>query len=204
VRATWFSYLTHQQYHTSVAVSVNRQYLHRTHRKEINNTYTTKTQKKTLRKLQRKTRNCFWGVHLMEWRSQNRNRSSKTMKKDKAKQNKGEWFYMSQHIRLNRNRTVKRFYTQQKIGFRIKSRIWLVFIILLNNNKLVRSRSQKIACFKCVTFFKTSVKRALNDVSDEPKHVERTLLCGIKLLCLTASFVSISIFSFISLSIQPI
>ena len=53
-------------------------------------------------------------------------------------------------------------------------------------------------------FFKTFIKRVLNDVSDEPKNVERTLLCGIKVLCLTASFVSISIFPFISLSIQSI
>jgi len=59
VRATWFSYLTHQQCYTSAAVNVNRQYLHKAHKKEINNIYSTKTQKKNIRKLQRKTRNCF-------------------------------------------------------------------------------------------------------------------------------------------------
>lgn len=155
MRATRFSYLTHQQYHASAAVGVNRQYLHRALRKEINKTYSTKTQNKNLRKLQRKTRNCFWGeVYLMEWRSQNRNRSSKTMNKNKTKQKKGGWFYTSQHIRLDRNRTLKRFYKRQKTGFRIRPRTWLVFIISLNDYKLVRSRSQKIACFKCSRFFK--------------------------------------------------
>jgi hypothetical protein len=40
-------------------------------------------------------------------------------------------------------------------------------------------------------FFYTFVKRVLNDVSDEPKYVERTMLCGIKGLRLTVNFVCV-------------
>jgi hypothetical protein len=50
----------------------------------------------------------------MEWRSQNRNKSSKTINKNKTKQNKEDWFYTSQPVRLDRNIAMRKDFTHNK------------------------------------------------------------------------------------------